>query len=298
MVPADAFAAFGSSAVFFILGVFYSRRGVDPLWPQCAASAPLPPAVRSHAVHAATGVTLIACLLTAFMPAQAAVAMLFPIVTELAIAMRLPRGASSYGKVSSSPSPGCDGRIERQLPREHPCAARTRDAREDAWHDRRLHPLADATLPLVLLGAAAVQFFARLALPGETIDITAARAQWSTQLRGSGRMGREQVTVMIIMLATVLGWVALGGSRSTFAVLALLGATAMFGFRVLAWEDLEGYIHWNLILMYGGAIARGVAIDRTGLGRWLVHAAIGGLRVPPYSPSSESRSALCCCRSS
>jgi sodium-dependent dicarboxylate transporter 2/3/5 len=283
MVPADAFAAFGSSAVFFILGVFILAAALIRSGLSARLALHFLMRFGRTPYTLATGVTLIACLLTVFMPAQAAVAMLFPIVTELAIAMRLRHGASSYGKVlffslAWGAMVGSNASFlgSTRAPLALGMLAKTHGTTVDFTH------WVVATLPLVLLGATAVPVLLRLALPVETIDVTAARSAMEHAVARLGRMGREQVTVMIIMLATVLGWVALGGSTVDVAVLALLGATAMFGFRVLAWEDLEGYIHWNLILMYGGAIALGVAIDKTGLGRWLVHAAIGGLRVPPY----------------
>jgi len=52
--------------------------------------------------------------------------------------------------------------------------------------------------------------------------------------------------------------------------------------RVLRWEDLEGYIHWNVILMYGGAIALGVAIDRSSAASWLASHTIGDTQLAPY----------------
>jgi sodium-dependent dicarboxylate transporter 2/3/5 len=56
----------------------------------------------------------------------------------------------------------------------------------------------------------------------------------------------------------------------------------MFAARVLRWDDLEGYIHWNVILMYGGAIALGVAIDRSSAANWLASSAIGDVHIPSY----------------
>jgi sodium-dependent dicarboxylate transporter 2/3/5 len=40
-------------------------------------------------------------------------------------------------------------------------------------------------------------------------------------------------------------------------------------------------MYWNIILMYGGAIALGIVIDRTGAARWLVEAALRDATISP-----------------
>jgi sodium-dependent dicarboxylate transporter 2/3/5 len=139
-----------------------------------------------------------------------------------------------------------------------------------------------ASFPIVLLGVLTTPLLLRVSFPREPIDAGAARDALEQAVAALGRIGAEQVKVGAIMLATVAAWVFLGGRRVDFAVLALLGAFAMFAFRVLRWEDLEGYIHWNVVLMYGGAIALGVAIDKSGVAHWLTSTVIGDVRIPPY----------------
>ncbi|MBK9407260.1 MAG: anion permease [Gemmatimonadetes bacterium] len=63
------------------------------------------------------------------------------------------------------------------------------------------------------------------------------------------------------------------------AVIALLGAVALFVFGALSWETAERHVYWNIVLMYGGAIALGAALDRTGAASWLLQLALDG-----YSP--------------
>ena len=56
----------------------------------------------------------------------------------------------------------------------------------------------------------------------------------------------------------------------------------MFATRVLEWEDVEGRIYWGVILMYGGAIALGTAIDRTGAAQWLATTVLGDAGIAPF----------------
>jgi len=44
----------------------------------------------------------------------------------------------------------------------------------------------------------------------------------------------------------------------------------LFVFKVVRWVDLEEYVNWGIILLYGGAIGLGTALHQTGAGHWLV----------------------------
>jgi sodium-dependent dicarboxylate transporter 2/3/5 len=281
--PAEAFAAFGSGAVFFILGVFILAAAL--IRSGLSKRIALLFLVRfGHSPQTlSAGMMLVSALLTVFMPAQATVAMLFPIAFELARAMRLRPGASDYGKVlflslawgamvgsnasflGSTRAPLALGMLQKATGGSISFAE---------W-------LA-AAAPVVLLGILVTPLLLRFAFPRERVDAGEARGALEHAVSQLGPMGREQGTVAAIMLVTILGWVFLGGRRVDFAVLALLGAAAMFVFRVLRWEDLEGYIHWNVVLMYGGAIALGIAIDRSGVAHWIAQSALGDIRIPPY----------------
>src|SRR5690606_12722427 len=55
-----------------------------------------------------------------------------------------------------------------------------------------------------------------------------------------------------------------------------------FASGVLRWQDLEGYVQWGIVLMYGGAIAVGVAVHRSGAGEWLVGGIVRDAQLSPY----------------
>jgi sodium-dependent dicarboxylate transporter 2/3/5 len=86
--------------------------------------------------------------------------------------------------------------------------------------------------------------------------------------------------VGIIVSATIAAWV-LVGNRVDLAVIALLGSAALFVARGIGWEEAERRIYWNIVLMYGGAIALGIVIDRTGAARWLVDSVLHGMTIQP-----------------
>jgi sodium-dependent dicarboxylate transporter 2/3/5 len=215
------------------------------------------------------------------MPAQAAVAMLFPIAFELAHAMRLHPGASRYGKVlflslawgaMVGSNASFLGSTRAPLALGMLWTAHATTITFGEW--------LLAAFPVVALGILTLPLILTIAFRAEPVDASAARASLETAVAALGPIGRLQVKVGVVALVTVLAWITIGGRRVDFAVIALLGAAAMFALGALSWEDLEGHVHWNVILMYGGAIALGVAIDRAGVARWVATGALGDTRIP------------------
>jgi sodium-dependent dicarboxylate transporter 2/3/5 len=70
------------------------------------------------------------------------------------------------------------------------------------------------------------------------------------------------------MAGTLAAWI-LGGEEFGLATIALAGATVLFVFDILRWRDVEQYVNWGVLLMYGGAIALGAALNRSGAAGWL-----------------------------
>lgn len=282
MTPSDAFAAFGNSAVFFILGVFILAAAlVKTGLSKRLALLFLAHFERSPYVFA-TGMMLTSAIATVFMPAQATTAMLFPIAFEVARAMRLRPGHSAYGKVlflslawgamvGSNASFLGSTRAALALGMLYKAHGITLSFTQ--W--------IVASIPLVLLGMAMIPLILKLCFRHEQVDFRGARAVLEEAVRELGPIQRPQLKAGLLMVLTILAWITLAG-RVDLAIIALLAATAMFVTGVLDWDDLDGRIYWSVILMYGGAIALGIALDKTGAAQWVVTRTFGELRVPPF----------------
>lgn len=283
MRPAEAFAAFGNSAVFFLLGVFILAAALveSGLSKRCAL---LFLRRFEHSPGAFTyGMLLAAAFGTIWMPNQATTAMLFPIAVEVAIALKLRPLESAYAKrlflslawgamigsnasfLGSTRAPLALGMMQQRYGESIGFVE---------W--------GIAAAPVVLLGLLAAPFLLRASLPRERVDFAAARTLVEASVAEMGPMRRQQWIVAGILVACVLAWITLS-SRVDLAIIALLGAAALFATRSLDWERAERRIHWNIVLMYGGAIALGVVIDQTGAARWLVERLIGGAVIPPFA---------------
>ncbi|MCC6316283.1 MAG: SLC13/DASS family transporter [Gemmatimonadaceae bacterium] len=281
MKPADAFAAFGSSAVFFLIGVFLIGGAlVDSGLSKRCALLFLRYFERSPYAFA-NGMMLAAAFGTLWMPNQATSAMLFPIAVEVALALRLRPLHSTYAKtlflslawgamIGSNASMLGSTRAALALGMLHESFGRTITFSQ--W--------VIASLPMVILGVAVAPFILRWCFPREEVQFGSARVLLERTVADMGKADRRQWSVGVIVALTIAAWVLIG-DRVDLAIIALLGAVLLFAFRTLSWEEAERRIFWNIVLMYGGAIALGVAIDRTGAARWVVESYMSGVSIPP-----------------
>jgi sodium-dependent dicarboxylate transporter 2/3/5 len=281
MRTSEAFAAFGNSAVFFLIGVFIIAAALieSGLSKRCALLF-LRPFERSPYAFA-TGMMLVGAFGTLWMPNQATSALLFPIALEVALALRLAMGTSAYAKVLFlSLAWGAMIGSNASFLGSTRAALAIGMLQEKHGIGISFAQWVVAAAPMVVLGCAIAPFVLRLCFPREEIAFSAARQVLEDAVKEMGRAGRRQWTVGVIVFLTIAAWI-LVGSRIDLAVIALLGSTALFATRCISWEEAERRIYWNIVLMYGGAIALGIVIDRTGAARWLVDAVLQGATIPP-----------------
>src|SRR6185503_11043406 len=83
-----------------------------------------------------------------------------------------------------------------------------------------------------------------------------------------GRPSTQERAIALVMVGTLVAWI-IGGEDFGLATIALAAVAVLFIFDLLAWRDIEQYVNWGILLMYGGAIALGSAIHRSGAAGWL-----------------------------
>ncbi len=83
-----------------------------------------------------------------------------------------------------------------------------------------------------------------------------------------GRMSYEEKAIATIMVLTLAGWIV-GGEQFGLANIALAAVVVLFVLELAQWREVEEYVNWGIILMYGGAIALGAAVAKTGAAQWV-----------------------------
>lgn len=116
-------------------------------------------------------------------------------------------------------------------------------------------------LSLGLIAAALILLLRTYKIPETNLDNV--RPLLENRLIQFGRWRIKEQITSLVLLATVAGWILLGG-KFGMAAIAISGVVGLFAFRIVTWGDVEGYVNWGVILMYGGAVAAGVALQNSG----------------------------------
>lgn len=82
-----------------------------------------------------------------------------------------------------------------------------------------------------------------------------------------GPLSAMEIKAGSVLIGTVILLFIFGNIGT--AVIAILGATAMFFLGVIDWKDVEKAIPWGVLLLYGGAITLGKGMLSTGATRWI-----------------------------
>ena len=281
MSAADAFASFGNSAVFFLIGVFILGGALVESGLSKRSALLFLRRFEGSPYAFANGMMLAAAFGTIWMPNQATTAMLFPIAVEVALALRLVPRESGYAKtLFLSLAWGAMVGSNASFLGSTRAALALGLLRSKYGAGISFLQWSVAAIPMVVLALAVAPLILRWLLPREVVSFRAARDLLEAQVREMGPLNRRQWTVAGIAILTIAGWVVFG-DRIDLAVIALLGAAALFASGALSWEEAERRIFWNIVLMYGGAIALGAVIERTGAAEWLIGRYAHGLQAAP-----------------
>ncbi|MFZ5969183.1 MAG: DASS family sodium-coupled anion symporter [Bacillota bacterium] len=90
----------------------------------------------------------------------------------------------------------------------------------------------------------------------------------------------REIKALLILIGTIYMWI-FQGDRFGISNIALISAALFFVLNVVSWEDARREINWGAILMYGGAIAMGKALEETGLLNFISERYISGI---PFTP--------------
>ncbi len=279
----EAYQFFGSKVVFFVLGAFMlsaaligsglSKR-LATLTVRAFGGTP------RRLVLAVFGLCAVA---STVMSGHAVAAMVFPIVLDIARAMKLKALRSRMGAalffalawgciIGSSLTVLGGGRGPLAI-------GLLEEATGHAWTITFMEFIAfGAPLVVLMLAVGAVMLAWRF--PPEVASTADAIAVLEGRLRDMGKMSGRERAVALVLVVTIAAWAALGDTLG-IANIAILAMAALFALGAVTWPEVEENVNWGVIVMYGGAIALGSAMDRSGAALWLTEAVLGGRELSP-----------------
>ena len=129
-----------------------------------------------------------------------------------------------------------------------------------------------AALPIVIVMTLAAVFLLCRRIPNDIDNIQAATRMLDRRVRTLGAMSARERKLAILGLLTIVAWITVG--HPWLAVIAMVSAVMLFVLRIVAWNAVQGYVNWGVLIMYGGAVALGSALSETRAMEWLVHQVI------------------------
>jgi solute carrier family 13 (sodium-dependent dicarboxylate transporter), member 2/3/5 len=272
----SAYALLGNEAIFFVLAAFMLAAAVNHrrLGRRIALRA------FQRFGRTPRGLLLSVYLLTALMslviPEHAVAAMILPILMDLVASMELEAGQSGYASalflaMAWGANIGGIGTLLGGARGPLALGILTEATDQSISFLRWML----AALPLAAFLLAAGYVVLSYCFPFDLTSVEKSTRQLDARAAGLGRMHYEERAVAIILALTVVAWL-IGSKTYGLAGIAIIAVVALFVFNLLSWREVEEYVNWGIILMYGGAIALGSALERTGAAAYLVNAALGG----------------------
>lgn len=277
----STYALFGNEAVFFILGAFILAAAMTGTGLSARLARAILVRFGKTPTRLALTVFLLSALLSFVMSEHAVAAIMFPVITEIATALRLEKGASSFGRLLfMSIAWGCIiGGIATFLGGARaPLAVGMLRENTGLGFSFGEWTLAACMIVVPLL---AVGFLLLLRFfPVDIASVDEGLCFLNRKRLQTGKMSYDEMITSVMMVVIVGCWVFLG-EQVGLASIAILGSAALFAFRVVTWQKIEEYVNWGIILMYGGSIALASALEKTGAAIWLVKKGMGAFTASP-----------------
>lgn len=270
--PAQAaFAAFGNRAVFFILGVFVLAAAMLQTGLSTRLTLLFISKFDRSPRRLLGGLLFTASFSAWWMPEHAVAAMMFPIVVEIAQALELPRkGQSVYARqlFLAMAWGAILGGIATFLGGAR--ALLTVGILSQNHPDKNISFVqwVIAAGPLSIILTISAFLYLACVIKPDIDDVSRARKLLEKRVRQLGPMSGREMRMAALMLATICAWV-LGSHALEPAAVSLVAVAAVFVLRIADWRKVEAYVNWGVILMYGGAVALGMAMDKSGAMEWI-----------------------------
>ncbi len=275
---AQAFGYFGNSATFFLLGVFILAAAMIDTGLSKRLTLRFLHWFDRTPARLVAGVLICGSFFSLWMPEHAVAAMMYPIVLEIAEALKLRRPGSIYARsvflaLAWGPVVGGVGTylggaravLAIELLRKFEPAAAAPSFLE----------YAAIAMPLVILMTFATYYIITLGAHHEIDSVAPATRMLAARVRELGPLSSRERRLAWLSVVTVVSWIFLPqlserwfGWRIEISVVAVLSAVAIFALGIVKWKKIQGYVNWGVLVMYGGAVALGAAVADTHAMEW------------------------------
>lgn len=279
IMPAnEAYRYFGSKVVFFILGAFMLSAALTTSGLSKRVATSVVRRFGSTPPRLVMAVFLLCALAATVMSSHAVAAMVFPIVVDIARALNLRPLRSKLGMslffamawgaiIGGSLTILGGGRGPLAIGLLEEFSSGLGAPQTIAFG----HFIAFAApMVLMMLGAAA---FMLHRLEPEITSTAPAQERLAAALHDMGKTSGREMVVGLTVIITVALWMFAGDTLG-LANIAIVAMTALFVLGAMRWREVEENVNWGVLVMYGGAICLGGAMESSGAAKWLTQVLI------------------------
>ena len=277
MEAKDAFALFGNKAVFFMLGVFLLAAAMIATGLSKRLTLLFLQRFDKSPRQLVTGTLLTSAFLALLMPEHAVAAMIFPILLEIVETLKLKKRESEYAKMlflalAWGSIVGGVGTFLGGARAPLAMGMLSEFSGERITFIQWMLAAAPIVVVMLVVGWLMLHFSVRC----DITSIRAATKMLDDRVRRLGPLSGRELRLAILGVSTVICWIFFGHTIG-LGVIAVFSATLLFILRIADWRQVQDYVNWGLLIMYGGAIALGTALHQTHAMEWVLRTVWSGL---------------------
>src|SRR6056297_1014287 len=269
LTAVETFAIFGNRAVFFILGALIIAAAIYKTGIAKRISYLFISKIDNSFENIILSIIGISYSLSLIMPEHAVAAILFPIVFQIVESLKLTPLESNFAKAAflALAWGAVVGGITTFLGGARNILA---VGLLENIYGININFMQWAkfsiiySLPLLIISYYVIIYYFKT----EVKNIKQRLNTIGQQYHELGPVTREEKLLAALFLIIIASWMFLSGTID-ISVTAILGGVLIFVFKIINWEEIESYINWGIILMYGGAIVIATSLTRTGAAEWL-----------------------------
>ncbi|MEW5821336.1 MAG: DASS family sodium-coupled anion symporter [Cyanobacteriota bacterium] len=274
-----SYSLFGNQTIFFILGAFmiavaYSKSGLSKRMAIFVLRS-----IATTPVKLLLSILLFSAFLSLWMPEHAVAAILFPVVLDFNNYITTSNKKKfSQGMFFALIWGCCIGGVGTFLGgARNPLAVGLLE--ETTGTTISFLDWMIAIIPFVFVNLMFASLYLTIFFKDD-FDLTLIQQKLLEKRKWIGNITIKEYMVGIVILLTILSWITLG-DKVGITNIALLSAILLFVLNLVSWEEASSNIHWDILLMYGGALSLGSALDKTGAISWICQNYFSNLNYEP-----------------
>jgi len=274
---------FGSKVVFFILGAFMLAAALVATGLSKRVATLVVRRFGHTPRRLVFSVFTLCATCSTVMSVHAVAAMVFPIVNDIAAALKLKEGHSPMGRaLFFALAWGCiiGGALTILGGGRAPLGIGILEEITANGTTIRFLDYMAYTAPLVLLLLVAAGIMLGKFFKPEVDSTSEALDVLEEQLHAMGKMQVRERVVGLVVIVTVSLW-AIAGDSLGLANIAICSMGALFVLGAVTWQEVEQNVNWGIVVMYGGAICLGATMEQTGAAAWMTESLLDATAISP-----------------